>query len=102
MEKLATITGLFEKVKTLKQESTMMKKKVDQSDKLMGVVATKDKEISNLKVQINTKSKLLANAKCTEQETLQNEIVEVTMVKRNSKNYSQKHWCFRAAHGIQP
>ena len=59
LEKTATTTGMLETIKTLTKEATMMKKKVEQSDKLMGVVANKDKEISNLKVQIDTKNKLI-------------------------------------------
>lgn len=96
VEMTATITGLMETVKTLKLEASNMKKKVEQSDKLMVAVATKNKEISNLKVQVDTKNKLLANTKGSE-----HDIVEVAMVKKMQKMpiYSPKHGFVRVTHG---
>ena len=96
VEKTATITGLMETVKTLKLEASNMKKKVEQSDKLMVAVATKNKEISNLKVQVDTKNKLLANTKGSE-----HDIVEVAMVKKMQEMpiYSPKHGFVRVTHG---
>ena len=62
-EKTATVNGLMQRVKKLEEEKTLLKKKADQTDKLKETLSTKNKEISNLQVQICTKDQLLAHAK---------------------------------------
>ena len=47
-EKTATVNGLMQRVKKLEEERTLLKKKVEQTDKLKETVSTNNKEISNL------------------------------------------------------
>ena len=86
VERTATISGLGQRVKTLSAEKLTLAKKVELTDKLKGDVHQKDKEISALKVQLETKDKLLAIAKGThEQENTTDEIVLDAMIKRCKK-----------------
>ena len=62
-EKTAAVNGLLQRVKKLEEEIILLKKKVEQTDKLKETVSNNNKEISNLKVQICTKDQLLAHAK---------------------------------------
>ena len=73
-------------MKTLSAEKLTLAKKVELTDKLKGDVHQKDKEISALKVQLETKDKLLAIAKGTlEQENTTDEILLDAMIKRCKK-----------------
>ena len=86
VERTATVTGLGQKVKTLSAEKVTLTKKVELTDKLKGDINTKDKEIAALKVQLDTKNKLLAMAKGTnEQDNTTEEIVLEAMIKRCKK-----------------
>ena len=63
IEKAATVSGLGLRVKKLSVDNAALKKKIKLTDKLRTKIANRDKEISNLKVAIDTKDKLLAFAK---------------------------------------
>ena len=62
-EKTAAVKGLLQRVKKLEEEKTLLKKRVDQTEKLKETLSTRNKEISNPKVQICTKDQLLVLAK---------------------------------------
>ena len=87
-------------------EKTDLTKKLEPIDKLKGILTTKDKEIYNLKVQIDTKDKLLSHAKNTEQVALQqnnirDEIIVEVEIKKVQEMYIQstKHECTWASYG---
>ena len=62
IEKAATVSGLGLRIKKLSVDNTLVKKKLKQTDKLRTIIAKKNQEISDLRVAIDTKDKLLTLA----------------------------------------